>query len=165
MSAQKAILPLRFVMMVCFLMANLAFTSCSAEEERQPPASNSAVSSAESVTGGNRFKSISGVEAQGLIQQKKDLLVIDVRTPQERSQVRLSDSLFIPIGEVMRGRLAVPKEQPLLVVCAVGGRSYVVGKTLLAMGHREVYNLEGGIEAWRRARLPVETGPEEQKTN
>ena len=165
MSAQKVILPFRFVMMVGFLMALLVFTSCSAEEDRQPPASKTAVSSAESAAGGNRFKSISGVEAQGLIQQKKDLLVIDVRTPQERRQVRLPDSLFIPIGDVMRGRLAVPKEQPLLVVCAVGGRSYVVGKALLAMGHQEIYNLDGGIEAWRRARLPVETGPEEQKTN
>lgn len=165
MRAQQAILPFHSVMMVGFVMVILAITSCSAEEDRQPPASISAVSGAEAAEGGNRFKSISGVEAQGLIQQKKDLLVIDVRTPQERRQVRLPDSLFIPLGDVMRGRLAVPREQPLLVVCAVGGRSYVVGKALLAMGHREVYNLEGGIEAWRRARLPVETGPEEQKAN
>ncbi len=165
MIAQKAMMPFRFGMMAGFLMALLVFTSCSAEEDRQPSASKTAVSSAEAAPEGNRFRSISGVEAQGLIKQKKDLLVIDVRTPQERRQVRLPDSLFIPIGEVMRGRLAVPKEQPLLVVCAVGGRSYVVGRALLAMGHQEVYNLDGGIEGWRRARLPVETGPERQKTD
>ncbi len=165
MSTQKAILSFRFVMAAGFVMVLLAFTSCSAEENRQPPASETAVSSTEAAPGENRFRSISGAEAQELIQQKKDLLVIDVRTPQERSQVRLPDSMFMPVGEVMRGRLAVPKEQPLLVVCAVGGRSYVAGRTLQAMGHREVYNLDGGIEAWRRARLPVETGPERRRTN
>ena len=165
MSAQQAIFPYRFVMLVGFVMAVLVFTSCSAEEDRQPPASAPAVSPAEAAAGVNRFRSISGAEAQELIQQKKDLLVIDVRTPQERSQVRLPDSLFIPIGEVMRGRLTAPKEQPLLLVCAVGGRSYVAGRALQAMGHQEIYNLDGGIEAWRRARLPVETGPEEPRAN
>jgi len=63
----------------------------------------------------------------------------------------------------MRGRLDVPKEQPILVVCAIGGRSYIVSKTLLAMGHHEVYNLDGGIESWWRAGLPVETGSEDRK--
>ena len=106
------------------------------------------------------FRSIKGKEAQSLMETKDDLLVIDVRTPQERKQVRLAGSQLVPIGDVMRGRLKVPKEQPLLVICAVGGRSYIVSKTLIAMGHREIYNLDGGIEAWWRAGLPVETGAE-----
>ena len=165
MNAQQAIFPFRFVTLVGFVMAILVFTSCSAEEDRQPPASQTAVSPAAAAAGASRFRSISGAEAQELIEQEKDLLVIDVRTPQERSQVRLPDSLFMPIGEVMRGRLTSPKQQPLLVVCAVGGRSYVAGRALQAMGHQEVYNLDGGIEAWRRARLPVETGPEQRSAN
>lgn len=74
--------------------------------------------------------------------------------------MRLTNSQFVPIGEVMRGRLNVPKDTPLLVVCAVGGRSYIVSKALIAMGHKEIYNLDGGIEAWWRAGYPVETGPE-----
>jgi rhodanese-related sulfurtransferase len=160
MKAERAVLPFYCAMFVGCIMSVVIFTGCSAEEELQPPAVQTGVSEAETRPVQSRFRSVSGAEAQELMASKKDLLVIDVRTPQERTQVRLTDSLFIPIGDVMRGRLAAPREQPVLVVCAVGGRSYVVGRALLAMGYLEVYNLDGGIEAWRRARLPVETGPE-----
>ena len=165
MKMKRFALLFQSVILVGFVLAVLSFTSCSAEDDRQPPAPATAVSEKKAEQGENRFRSISGIEAQELIRQKKNLLMLDVRTPQERRQIRISNSLLIPIGDVMRGRLDVPKDQPLLVVCAVGGRSYVVGKALLAMGHREVYNLDGGIEAWNRAGLPVETGPEERKTN
>ncbi|MEE4165161.1 MAG: rhodanese-like domain-containing protein [Desulfocapsaceae bacterium] len=162
MKAERAALPFYCAILIGCVMSAIIFTGCSAEEDRQPPDSPSpaGVTDAEALPVQSLFRSVSGAEAQELMANRKDLLVIDVRTPQERRQVRLSDSLFIPIGEVMRGRLAVPREQPVLVVCAVGGRSYVVGRALLAMGYHEVYNLDGGIEAWRRARLPVETGPE-----
>ncbi len=153
--------PFHYTIVLCIMAWGLLLMSCSAEENQPPPSPVSPESVKPPVE--RQFRSISGLEAQSLIDQKEELLVLDVRTPQERSQVRISDSQLVPIGDVMRGRLAVPKEQPILVVCAVGGRSYVVGKALLAMGHQEVYNLEGGIEAWRRARLPVETGRESRQ--
>jgi len=155
-------IPFRCIVFIGFIVWAVVLASCSAEEEQLSPSSSSAVSESNAAVQ-NQFRTISGVEAQSMINQRKDLLVVDVRTPQERHQVRLSGSQLIPIGDVMRGRLTVPKEQPILVVCAVGGRSYVASRALLAMGHQEVYNLEGGIDAWRRAQLPVETGPEEQK--
>lgn len=156
-------IPYCCIILIGFVVGAVALTSCSAEEEQPSPSSSPVVSESKAAVAQNQFRTISGVEAQAMINQRKDLLVVDVRTPQERHQVRLADSQLIPIGDVMRGRLAVPKEQPLLVVCAVGGRSYVASRALLAMGHQEVYNLEGGIDAWRRAQLPVETGPEERK--
>ena len=155
-------IPLYLVVFVNLAVGALMFSGCSAEEDKPAP-SSAAVSESKQSPVRNSFKSVSGAEAQTMINQKENLLVIDVRTPQERAQVRLSGSELIPIGDVMRGRLVVPKEQPILVVCAVGGRSYIASKALLAMGHQEVYNLDGGIEAWRRAQLPVETGPEDRK--
>lgn len=154
-------IPFRRIISIGFIVWAVTLAGCSAEEEQPSPSSSPVVSEAKAAAVQNQFRTISGVEAQSMINHRKDLLVLDVRTPQERHQVRLADSQFIPIGEVMRGRLTVPKEQPILVVCAVGGRSYVASRALLAMGHQEVYNLEGGIEAWRRAQLPVEKGPEE----
>lgn len=106
------------------------------------------------------FRSISPAVAAKLIDQEEGLLIVDVRTPQERKQFRISDSLLIPVGDVMRGRFRPEADRPILVICAVGGRSYVAGKVMTARGHQEVYNLEGGIESWRRAGLPIETGPE-----
>lgn len=106
------------------------------------------------------FKSLSPAAAAELIEQREDLILVDVRTPQERKHFRIADSLLIPVGDVIRGRFMPEAGNPVLVICAVGGRSYVAGKVMTSRGHSEVYNLEGGIESWRKAGLPLETGPE-----
>jgi len=106
------------------------------------------------------FRTITSLEAQQMLMDRSDLVFIDVRTPQERAQTRIAGSQLVAVGDVMRGKLDVPKDKPVLLVCAVGGRSWVAGKALAAMGYDEVYNMEGGIEAWYRAGLPVEIGPE-----
>lgn len=106
------------------------------------------------------FKSIPPTVAAELMQTREDLLIADVRTHQERQQSRIAGSQLVPVGSVMRGQFNPDPDIPVLVICAVGGRSYVAGKVMTARGHREVYNLEGGIESWRKAGLPIETGPE-----
>lgn len=97
-----------------------------------------------------------------MIKNRKDLQVIDVRTPQERKQFRIADTRLVPVGDVMRGVFNGDPDKPVMLICAVGGRSYIAGKVMYARGYRQVYNLEGGIESWRRAGLPVETDPEDQ---
>ena len=106
------------------------------------------------------FRTISAVEAASIIEQNKDILILDVRTPQERKQVRISGSKLVPVGDVIRGKFETDADQPIILVCAVGGRSYFAGKVMISRGYQEVYNLDGGIEAWRRVGLPVELGPE-----
>lgn len=106
------------------------------------------------------FRTVSAVEAAELIRTRKDLQIIDVRTPQERKQIRIAETRLVPVGDVIRGVFAADADQPLMLICAVGGRSYVAGKAMVARGYREIYNLDGGIESWRRAGFPVETGPE-----
>jgi rhodanese-related sulfurtransferase len=107
------------------------------------------------------FRTISAVEAAQMINTRKDLQVIDVRTPQERKQFRIAGTELVPVGDVIRGVFKPELSRPIILVCAVGGRSYVAGKFMFARGYREIYNMEGGIESWRRAGLPLETGPEE----
>lgn len=106
------------------------------------------------------FRTISAAEAASIIEQNKDILILDVRTPQERKQVRISGSKLVPVGDVIRGKFETDADQPIMLVCAVGGRSYFAGKVMISKGYQEVYNLDGGIEAWRRLGLPVEQGPE-----
>jgi len=106
------------------------------------------------------FRTISAVEAAQMIDAGKDVQIIDVRTPQERKQFRIADTTLVPVGDVIRGVFKPDLDQPLILICAVGGRSYVAGKVMIARGYREIYNMEGGIESWRRAGLPLETGAE-----
>lgn len=106
------------------------------------------------------FRTVSAAEAANLVKTRENLRIIDVRTPQERKQFRIADSTLVPVGDVIRGVFEADPEQPLMLICAVGGRSYVAGKVMFARGYREIYNLDGGIESWRRAGFPIETSPE-----
>ena len=106
------------------------------------------------------FRTVSAMEAVELIKTRKNLQILDVRTPQEREELRIADSRLVPMGDVIRGVYEGDPDQPLMLVCAVGGRSFVAGKVMFARGYREIYNLGGGIESWRQAGLPLETGSE-----
>jgi len=101
------------------------------------------------------FRSLSPQEASALIAKRKDLRVIDVRNPDELREGFIEGSTLIPFGMLIRGKHDLSPEEPLLLVCAIGGRSYAAGQILIRKGFREVYNLSGGMSAWKKAGLPV----------
>jgi rhodanese-related sulfurtransferase len=91
-----------------------------------------------------------------MIAQRKGLLVIDVRGPEERKEGFIAGSQLVPFWEIAKGQKTLPFDRPLLLVCAVGGRSLAVGQYYSQKGHPEVYNLQGGIDNWKRAGLPLQ---------
>lgn len=104
------------------------------------------------------FSSLLPQEAFSLKEREKDVLVVDVRTPEELELLRIPGSIAVPMAELMEGRAQLPKDKPILLVCAVGGRSYAAGLYLFKEKHQRVYNLRGGISAWQKAGLPLEYG-------
>ncbi len=145
--------------LAAFLITEPGFFGPAGVRADQSPASSDTDSPAHEAKA--VFRSISAGEAAEMIKSRQDLQIIDVRTPQERKQSRIADASLVPVGDILRGVFSSDPNQPLILVCAVGGRSYVAGKVLIARGYREIYNLDGGIESWRRAGLPLETGPEQ----
>jgi len=101
--------------------------------------------------------SIVVAEAKKLMASRKDLLLIDVRSPQEFSQGFIAGSKNIPFIDIMEGRHALPKDKPVLLICSIGGRSFAAVQLLQEKGYTEVYNLDGGLQAWSRASLPLQT--------
>lgn len=106
--------------------------------------------------GGPIFRPVTPQEAKALIDKRSDLELIDVRDPQELHEGSIPGSQLVPFMEIARGQSTLPKDRPLLLICAVGGRSYMVGQYFSRKGYQEIYNLEGGVAAWKRAGLPVE---------
>lgn len=102
------------------------------------------------------FRSLSPQEAKSLIETRKDLILVDVRSPQELYEGSIPNSQLIPFGELAKGKITLPAGHPLLLICAVGGRSYAVGQYFSGKGYGEIYNLAGGISAWKAAGLPVQ---------
>lgn len=101
------------------------------------------------------FRSISPEEAMRMLQQRDDIIFLDVRTPKERSRGYIPGSELVSFNDIAMGRLSLPNEKPVLLVCAVGGRSYVAGQILSQKGHPEVYNLSGGVKQWYQSGLPL----------
>jgi rhodanese-related sulfurtransferase len=51
---------------------------------------------------------------------------------------------------------ALPKDQPIAVICLTAHRSPIAAKALVAMGFSQVFNVTGGMMAWQQARLPIQ---------
>ena len=86
------------------------------------------------------------------------LVILDIRTPEEFAGGHLSDAINIDYYAAdFEQRLGeLDPDLPYIMYCNSGNRS---GNTLPLMdsiGFAEVYELDGGIQAWCAAGLPVE---------
>lgn len=85
-------------------------------------------------------------------------LLIDVREPRERDEVRIPGSRLLPMSEFLeRYQEELPRDRELMIQCRSGSRSAEVTRILLQQGYRAV-NVAGGILAWESAGLPVVHG-------
>jgi len=90
--------------------------------------------------------------------RNKPPLLLDVRTPSERAEKRISGSVGLPLNHVGDRLSEVPTDRPVLVYCAGGYRSSIAASLLQHHGHTNVSEIAGGITAWEAAKLPLETG-------
>lgn len=86
--------------------------------------------------------------------------LLDVRQPKEYEQERIPGATLVPLPELLNRLEEIDPTKPVIVYCAIGGRSRVGAQMLVGQGFREVYNLKGGIKAWQGAKAvgPAETG-------
>lgn len=84
-------------------------------------------------------------------------VILDVRTLGEVRQGHLEGMKHMDIQEPdFTDRVsALDRGKPVYVYCAVGGRSANAAQRLKDLGFKEVYNLDGGIRAWRQKGLPL----------
>lgn len=87
-----------------------------------------------------------------------DFQLLDVRQPGEYQAGHLPGARLIPVKELPERQAELDPDQPVLVYCAVGGRSRAAAQYLNGQGFKEVYNLAGGIKAWEGGQA---AGPEE----
>ncbi len=101
------------------------------------------------------FKRVSVEEARRLIDD--GVPIIDVRELGEYQSGHLSGAKLVPLNTFLRdARKHLPSDSPVLFVCAVGQRSAVAAEMAAAVGATEVYNIEGGINAWVAKGYPIE---------
>jgi rhodanese-related sulfurtransferase len=90
---------------------------------------------------------VSSEEAKRMLQEDKEVILLDVRTPQEHTQIRIPNSKLIPLDELRYAYRDLPKDKKYIVYCRSGERSAFATYFLRHMGY-EAYNLAGGILLW-----------------
>lgn len=109
---------------------------------------------------GTSFVVVSPLEAKEMIEKVEGLQLVDVRTEREFYGGALPGSRLVtwsswsPQSFLQKMQGFDPKK-PLLLVCAVGGRSFAAAALLSQNGFREVYNLDSGLTAWAQQRVPL----------
>jgi rhodanese-related sulfurtransferase len=86
-------------------------------------------------------------------------ILVDVREPNELADVRVHGAAHFPMSTFAARFNDLPKDRPLLLLCASGSRSAAATAFLIRNGWTDVVNVMGGIGAWQRAGLPVRHGP------
>jgi len=104
----------------------------------------------------NRVKNIPAKEFAKRIKNSNGI-ILDVRTPQEVADGHIKGSSFINIydSDFERKVLMMQKDKPVYVYCRSGGRSGKAAEFMIENGFTKVYNLTGGIGAWKEAKLPL----------
>lgn len=82
-------------------------------------------------------------------------VLLDVRAPGEFEAGHLPNACNIPLEELERRTGELPSNRPVIVCCATGVRSAKAAASLRKGGRQDVFNLDGGLNAWRQAGLPV----------
>lgn len=100
-----------------------------------------------------------------LLESDEELLLLDTRSPQEWGISRLPGATVLDVEGFSVAQLdTVPANRTIILYCSVGYRSGEVGKQLKEKGFLRVYNLYGGILAWKNLVYPLLT-PEGKPTD
>jgi molybdopterin/thiamine biosynthesis adenylyltransferase/rhodanese-related sulfurtransferase/molybdopterin converting factor small subunit len=80
--------------------------------------------------------------------QKKDIVVVDVREPWEYEINHIEGSRLIPLAQLPERMNELSTADQIVVQCASGIRSAQATRFLNSMGFKKAKNLKGGIKAW-----------------
>jgi rhodanese-related sulfurtransferase len=100
-------------------------------------------------TSKNGYIRITPDQANQMLQDNPQVILIDVRTPREYAQRHIPNARLVPNETIAADAIAgLDKEDVILVYCRTGHRSWQAAQKLLDMGYQHIYDMEGGITQW-----------------
>ena len=84
-----------------------------------------------------------------------EAILVDVREDDEWAEAHIPGAVLSPMSEFEAAHFPRKAGRRLVVVCGIGKRSQAIAQVLVRQGEGVVYNLSGGLKAWRAAGLPV----------
>jgi adenylyltransferase/sulfurtransferase len=93
-------------------------------------------------------REITPVELKRRMDAGDEMLILDVREPNEYQINRIAGSTLIPLGELPRRYQEIDRDQEIVALCKMGARSAKAMDFLRSVGFTRVKNLRGGILEW-----------------
>ncbi|MDY6775019.1 MAG: rhodanese-like domain-containing protein [Halobacteria archaeon] len=97
-------------------------------------------------------RSMTAEKLRDEIDAGEDISIVDVRFEDEFEDWRIPGSENIPFMDIEEEpdeyADEIPEDKPVYMVCAKGGSSGYAADMMDERGHDNVYNVEGGMEAW-----------------
>ena len=104
----------------------------------------------------NTVPQIKAKELHNWQKQNKKVYLLDTRTDAEYQVSHLAGAHFVNYDLFKPDKIKnIPRQAIVVIYCAVGVRSERVGEQLLKAGYKNVFNLYGGIFAWKNAGYTV----------
>lgn len=94
-------------------------------------------------------------ELKNLLDNNNDLFVLDVRTNKEWEKEHIENINHIYIGHLKDRLNEIPNNKPIAVICSVGNRGSIGASILRREDRKNIYNIIGGMKAWKKAGYPV----------
>lgn len=145
------------------ILTGLIFGSCQ-PPNNQATNQNTTFQSADSLVTFVKanINTISVTDLKSDMDAEEPYILVDVRTPGEHDLGYILGSVNIPRGFLElrinresfwedEGMYSPLKEDKLIIVCKSGTRSALAAYTLMQMGFENVYSLDGGYLAWKKA--------------
>jgi hydroxyacylglutathione hydrolase len=94
-------------------------------------------------------------ELKNMIDEKKEMTLLDVRRENEWKEGHIKEASRIYLGHLPNQTDKLDPNKPVVVICKTGKRSSFGTSILLKAGFKNIYNCLGGIDAWKKAGLPL----------
>ena len=101
------------------------------------------------------YGDVSIQEAVELMEQKTELVILDVRTVAEFNEGHIEGAINIPVGDLASRLDELSKNHELLVYCRTGNRSGSAVAILSDAGYTKIYHMHEGISVWIQQGHPV----------
>lgn len=143
---------------VLLVVSAFAASTSFAEEKAAPAVAETPAAEAKGKSTGGKIQDVTPEEAERLLKDNKEAVVLDVRTPEEFKVGHIAGAKNVDfLGDDFEAKVGMlDPDKPYIVHCASGGRSTNALAKLKAAKLPKVYHMPAGFKGWQEAGKPVQ---------
>jgi rhodanese-related sulfurtransferase len=101
------------------------------------------------------YTSLNSDEVKKLLDENKNIHLIDVRKQNEYNKEHLVGAKNIPLDQLDKSLGRIPRNRDIIIYCQNGGRSIRAIRKLEVSGFTQLYHLHEGLRGWNNSGYPT----------